>query len=70
MGRNPAGGFTLSGPLPADLVANGAGSVGFWPCVTCACIREGMENVKAKTKILRARIAVSFRKKRVSFRFL
>jgi hypothetical protein len=29
VGRNPAGGFALSGPLPAELVANGAGSFGF-----------------------------------------
>jgi hypothetical protein len=36
VGRNPAGGLTPRGPLPADFVANGAGSFGLCPCVTCA----------------------------------
>src|SRR5580693_8683029 len=35
VGRNPFGGFDSSGGFPADFVANGAGSCGFSPCVTC-----------------------------------
>src|ERR1700722_3313531 len=35
VGRNPAGGFDSSGGFPADFVANGAGSCGACPCVTC-----------------------------------
>src|SRR5207248_4793432 len=31
VGRKPSGGLTRSGPLPADFVANGAGSFGFCP---------------------------------------
>jgi len=70
VGRNPAGGFAASGALPADFVANGAGSIGFWPCVTCAGAREGSKNVKAKVRIFRARIAIPFQKTKLSFRFL
>src|SRR5580693_1464521 len=35
VGKNPFGGFDSSGGFPADFVANGAGSCGFSPCVTC-----------------------------------
>src|SRR5467141_3732271 len=69
VGRNPAGGFALSGPLPAELVANGAGSFGFWPCVTCAGTREGRDNVNAKAKMLRTCKAVSFQKNECGFAF-
>src|SRR2546425_11521033 len=27
--------FFATGPIAAELVANGTGSFGFWPCVTC-----------------------------------
>jgi len=36
VGRNPSGGISRFGPLPDDLVSNGAGSFGFCPCVSCA----------------------------------
>jgi hypothetical protein len=67
VGRKPAGGFVLPGPLPAEFVANGAGSFGFWPCVTCEGVREGRRNVKAKTKIFRARKSVPLRKDNYRF---
>jgi hypothetical protein len=70
VGRNPAGGFATSGELLADFVVNGAGSFGFWPCVTCACTKPGRKSAKAKTKMLRARMVMSFQKIRISFRFL
>src|SRR5580704_6021776 len=35
VGRKPFGGFDSSGGFPADFVANGAGSCGACPCVTC-----------------------------------
>src|SRR5258708_28921468 len=55
VGRKLAGGFALRGPLPAELVAKGGGSFGFWPCVTCDDAREGTRQVKAKRKIFRVR---------------
>src|SRR5436309_4684134 len=68
VGRNPAGGFPISGALLADFVMNGAGSFGFWPCVTCAGAIEDSKNVKAKVRMFRARIAVPFLKIRLSSR--
>src|SRR5215472_8159583 len=55
VGRNPAGGFSRRGPLPADLVSNGAGSFGFCPCVTCACRRTVNNELKRKSKAIFAR---------------
>src|SRR5260370_37513486 len=70
VGRNPAGGFSISGALPTDFVANGAGNFGLWPCVTCASAREGRKNEKAKARIFRARMARVFQKPRLSFHSL
>src|SRR5260370_9570480 len=56
VGRKPAGGFALRGPLPAELVANGTGSFGFWPCVSCDSGEEGRKNVKDKIETFRARM--------------
>src|SRR5260370_15199143 len=67
LGRNPAGGFVRSGPLPADLVANGGGSFGFCPCVTCASARQGRKKGKARTRQLRARTVVAFGKQDYRF---
>src|SRR5256884_9294483 len=48
--RNPSGGLTRSGPLPADLVANGAGSLALCPCVTCAGKQAAIAKPAAKQK--------------------
>src|SRR5215472_1079332 len=56
VGRNPAGGFTPRGPLPADLVAKGAGSFGFCPCVTCAGKQAAVDKLAAKQKRIFERI--------------
>src|ERR1700745_2160167 len=48
VGRKPCGACDLLGPLPADLVANGGGRLGFCPGVTCAGPESGT-NRKAKT---------------------
>src|SRR6266853_1756180 len=50
----------LRGPLPAEFVVNGAGSLGFWPCVTCDSAADGRRSVEAKSKMFRARMAVPF----------
>src|SRR5215470_8125 len=52
VGRNPAGGFSPRGPLPADFVAKGAGNFGFCPCVTCA------GKVAAKSRLAAAQKAI------------
>src|SRR6266481_8456677 len=62
VGKKPAGGFARSGPLPAELVANGGGSLGFWPRVTCAGTTEDRQSVKIKTRMLRALITIPSQK--------
>src|SRR3984893_13363845 len=59
VGTNPAGGFVLPGPFPADLVAKGCGRVGFCRCGTSARQMEGSEKVTANTRILRARMNIA-----------
>jgi hypothetical protein len=44
VGRNPAGGLTLSGAFADDFVAYGGGSCGFFACVTCAEIMTGAQS--------------------------
>src|SRR5262245_27997806 len=55
-GRNPSGGFSLFGPLPADLVSKGAGSFGFSPWVTCAGKHAAIARLAAKQKTIFNRI--------------
>jgi hypothetical protein len=55
VGRNPAGGLARRGPLPADLVSNGAGSFGFCPCVTCPRRLTVNNKLKTKSKAILAR---------------
>src|SRR5207244_11374134 len=62
VGKNPAGGVSFSGPLPADFVENGAGSFGFWPLVICPGNRAGRKNVQARARMFRTRMAVAFQK--------
>src|SRR5437763_12338810 len=56
VGRNPSGGLTRSGPLPADFVANGAGSFGFCPCVTCAGKQAARNKLATQQKTVFDRI--------------
>src|SRR5207245_11676834 len=59
VGRNPSGGFSRSGLLPADFVSNGAGTFGFCPCVTCATRFPPGIMLTAKRKKLRLHIVVA-----------
>src|SRR6267378_4467154 len=58
-GRNPAGGFTLSGPLPADWVAKGGGSFGFCPWVTCPDKISGNQRAIVRGRVPRARMKLA-----------
>src|SRR6266699_1112163 len=66
VGKNPAGGVSFSGPLPADFVENGAGSFGFWPLVICPGNRAGRKNVQARARMFRTRMAEPFRRSLIS----
>jgi hypothetical protein len=51
VGRNPFGGFPSSAGFVADLDANGAGSSGFLPLVTCARSAGAMINPNSKLAV-------------------
>src|SRR2546430_16995542 len=62
VGKNPAGGVSFSGPLPADFVENGAGSFGFWPLWICPGNSAGRKNGQARARMFRTRQAGAFQK--------